>query len=131
MSDKDKIEYLRNKVETRKLVFKTLTKDLLDKRGEMKQKEVNYVYALNQIKADNSVLEKQVEQVSKKAVNEAENCYRLSELRTEDLIDKFRSQSIKAQEQLKKAKEVHNILQASMENKVNELEDKLHNSVDL
>lgn len=68
---------------------------------------------------------------AKKAVNEAENCYRLSELRTEDLIDKFRSQSIKAQEQLKKAKEVHNILQASMENKVNELEDKLHNSVDL
>lgn len=67
MSDKDKIEYLRNKVETRKLVFKTLTKDLLDKRGEMKQKEVNYVYALNQIKADNSVLEKQVEQVSKKS----------------------------------------------------------------
>jgi len=131
MSDKDKIEYLRNKVESRKLVFKTLTKDLLDRRSEMKQKEINYVYALNQIKADNSVLEKQVEQVSKKAINEAENCYRLSELRTEDLIDKFRSQSIKAQEQLKKAKEEHNILQASMENKVNELEDKLHHSVDL
>jgi len=52
-------------------------------------------------------------------------------LRTEDLIDKFRSQSIKAQEQLKKAKEEHSILQSSMENKVNELEDKLHNSVDL
>jgi len=55
-------------------VFKTLTKDLLDRRAEMKQKEVNYVYALNQIKADNNVLEKQVVEISKKAVNEAENC---------------------------------------------------------
>jgi len=41
MSDKDKIEYVRNKVESRKLVFKTLTKDLLDRRADMKQKEIN------------------------------------------------------------------------------------------
>jgi len=65
---------LIQKVESRKIVFKTLTKDLLDRRAEMKQKEVNYVYALNQIKADNNVLEKQVVEISKKAVNEAENC---------------------------------------------------------
>lgn len=45
MSDKDKIEYVRNKVESRKLVFKTLTKDLLDRRADMKQKEINQVYA--------------------------------------------------------------------------------------
>lgn len=77
------------------------------------------------------MLDKQVVEVSKKAVNEAENCYRLSELRTEDLISKFRSQSIKAQENLKKAKEEHNLLQASMESKVYDLEEKLHNSVDL
>lgn len=41
MSDKDKIEYIRNKLESRKLVFKTLTKDLLDRRADMKQKEIN------------------------------------------------------------------------------------------
>lgn len=113
------------------MLFKTLTKDLLDRRAECRQKEVNYVYSLNQIRADNSVLEKQVTEVSKKAVNEAENCYRLSELRTEDLINKFRSQSIKAQENLKKSKEDHNLLQVSMENKVAQLENKLANTVDI
>jgi len=108
-----------------------LTKDLLDKRAEFKQKEINYIYTLNQLKTDNNVLDKQYVEVNKKAVNEAENCYRLSELRTEDLINKFRSQSIKAQENLKKSKESHNMLQVNMENKVNELENKLANTIDV
>jgi len=62
-------------------------------------------------------------------VNEAENCYRLSDLRTEDLIDKFRSQSIKGQEQLKKAKEEHNFLQLTMEQRISDLDNKLQNQV--
>lgn len=46
-------------------------------------------------------------------------------------MDKFRSQSMKAQNQLKKAKEEHNMLQVSMENKINELEAKLNQQVTL
>lgn len=80
---------------------------------------------------ENEVLEKQVSEVSRKAVTEAENCYRLSELRTEDLMEKFRSQSMRAQDALKKAKEEHSLLQNSMEGQINDLENKLQAQVSL
>jgi len=86
---------------------------------------------LQQVKTENQILEKQVEEISKKAVNEAENCYRLSDLRTEDLINKFRSTSIKGQEQLKKAKEEHNFLQLTMEQRISDLDNKLQNQVSI
>jgi len=65
---------LRNKLAERQEVFKQATKDLLDKRALFKSKEENYLQALQQVKLENQVLEKQVEEISKKAVNEAENC---------------------------------------------------------
>jgi len=55
-------------------VFKQATKDLLDKRAQFKHKEENYLTTLQQVKIENQVLEKQVDEISKKAVNEAENC---------------------------------------------------------
>lgn len=65
---------MRNKLAERQEVFKQATKDLLDKRALFKSKEENYLQALQQVKLENQVLEKQVEEISKKAVNEAENC---------------------------------------------------------
>lgn len=74
MSDKEKIEFLRSKLNDRKQLFKKVTKDLLDRRSLCKSKEINQVHALNDVRMDNQVLEKQVLEVGKKAVNEAENC---------------------------------------------------------
>lgn len=44
-------------------------------------------------------------------------------------MDKFRAQSVKGQEQLKKAKEEHNLLQVTMETRINELEARLQQQV--
>lgn len=73
-SDKEKIEFLRNKLEERKALFQTATKDLLDKRAQLKTKEANFQHAIRQVQLENQVLENQLAEISKKAVNEAENC---------------------------------------------------------
>lgn len=129
VSDKEKIEFLRNKLAERERLFQTMVKEVLEKKSNCKTKEYNFVRSIDNVKTENSVLDKQITEISKKAVNEAENCYRLAELRTEDIVDKFRSQSMKAQEQLKKAKEEHNILQINTENNISELENKLQHQI--
>lgn len=131
ISDADKIEWLKRKVKERTDKYHLLTKELLQKKSVFKHKELNYLNAINNLENENEILTIQSHEVAKKALNEAENCYRLSELRTEDLTNKFRNQSMRAQEELKRAKETHDIVQREMEDKVSELEQNLQNQIQI
>lgn len=130
-SDIEKIDWLKKKIDERTKKYHEITKELLQKKSIYKSKELNYINAINNIEKENEILNIQTQEVAKKALNEAENCYRLSELRTEDLTSKFRSQSMRAQEELKRAKQEHDLIQKEMEDKISELENNLQSQIQI
>lgn len=61
----------------------------------------------------------------KRALTETENLQRITELRSEDIIDRFRRQTVRVTEKLKKAKKDHGQLQTMFDSRVRDLEKTL------
>lgn len=129
-SDEEKRAWLQERLKTNEIKLMTLTKQLLTEKQVFKKKREDMEHKINKVKTENDVLVMQDEVVRKRACTETENLQRISDLRSEDIVDRFRKQAVRVTEKLKRAKEDHASLQNMFDSRVRDLERTLDRCIE-
>lgn len=101
------------------------TKELLALKQAYKKATEEVDAKIVVAKGQQGNLQSQDEAVRRRALVETENLQRISELRSEDIIERFRKQTMRVTEKLKRAKKDHAALQNMFDSRVRDLEKTL------